>query len=177
VFRRKKKQDEMNVVSAQEVFMYSGLERERMDESRPQNVGWVWTKARNIAKSRTNSTHEKLTASVLLTSDYDSDVEEISSWRESLAAFNHRRLAKQICDQFYDLSILTERCGTAENAFVPKRSVSVEASSCAEEAKTQLMKTEEKKGFCKRFKARILNAVLPRRQHSAVLLSIRSRAA
>jgi hypothetical protein len=145
---------------------------------RQRSVGWAWTKARDIMKSRANSTHAKLTVSVLLTNSYDSDVEEISSWRDSLAAFNHRSLARQICDQFYDLSILTERCGAAAERPVPDIVTGVTTSShCVEEAKAQLMRDGEEGGR-KTFRARILSAVLPKRlQRSAVLISLKSRAA
>lgn len=158
--------------------MYSRLEHEQAALRRQRSVGWAWMKARDITKSQTKTTHAKLTVSVLLTNSYDSDVEEISSWRESLAAFNHRSLAKQICDQFYDLSILTERCGAvAENPLPDIVTGITTPSYCAEEAKAQLMQDGKESGR-KTFRARILDAVLPKRlQRSAVLISLRTRAA
>lgn len=166
--------------------MYSGLEQERAALRRQRSVAWAWIKARGIMKSRANSTHAKLTASVLLTSDC-SQVEEISSWRENLAAFNHRSLAQQICEQFFDRSILTDRRLSAGEKLAAEQVIgSALPSHCAEEAKAELMRDEEDErpvrkdaGDRKTVRARILSAVLPekRTQRSAVLISIRSRAA
>ena len=102
--------------------MFSGLERKQAVQRRQQSVAWAWTKARNTMKDQTKATHAKLTSSVLLSSDCGPR-EEISNWRDSLAALNHRSLAKLICDQFYDLSILAAWRGrsaeieAAERAF------------------------------------------------------------
>jgi hypothetical protein len=172
----------VNAVGEQEVFMYSGLEQEQAALRRERSVAWAWIKARGIMKSRANSTHAKLTASVLLTSDC-SQVEEISSWRDSLAAFNHRSLARQICEQFYDLSILSERRGPAADAFAAEPPAgSVWPSHCAEEAKAQLMRDDDggrrELGIRKKIKARILSAVLPGKgEQRGVLISMKSRAA
>lgn len=85
--------------------MFSGLERKQAVQRRQRSVAWAWTKARNTMKDEAKATHAKLTSSVLLSGE-GGPGEEISNWRDSLAALNHRSLAKQICDQFYDLSIL-----------------------------------------------------------------------
>lgn len=156
--------------------MLSGLEQERAASRRQPSVAWAWLKARGIMRSRANSTHAKLTASVLLTSDCG-QAEEISSWRDSLAAFNHRSLARQICDQFFDVSILTQqRHSQAEGCATEWAGAAVPAY-CAEEAKAELMRSED--GGRRSVRARILSAVLPekRMQRGAVLIPIRTRAA
>lgn len=157
--------------------MYNGLEAERGALHRQRTVAWAWIKARSIMRSRAASTHATLISSVLLSSDC-SQAEEISSWRESLAAFNYRSLSKQICDQFYDVSILTERHGTALEPPAAEGSLRRAVPSyCAGEAKAQLM--EEPGGKRASFRARIMSAVLPDRseRRGAVLLSIKNRAA
>jgi hypothetical protein len=166
----------VNVVGEQEVFMLSGLEQERAVLRRQRSVAWAWLKARGLTKSRANSTHAKLTASVLLTSDC-SQVEEISSWRDSLAAFNHRSLARQICEQFFDVSILNERQRSGYDDQAAEWVGTAVPAYCAEEAKAQLMGGED--GCRKTVRARILSAVLPEKwmQRGAVLISIRTRAA
>jgi hypothetical protein len=156
--------------------MLSGLEQERAASRRQRCVAWAWLKARGIMKSRANSTHAKLTVSVLLTSDC-SQAEEISSWRDNLAAFNHRSLAHQICDQFFDVSILTERRHPGQEGSAAEWVGTAVPAYCAEEAKAQLMCGQD--GGRKSVRARILSAVLPekRMQRGAVLIPIRTRAA
>jgi hypothetical protein len=167
----------VDAAGEQEVFMYSGLEAERTALHRQRAVAWAWIKARGVVKNRVGSNAAKLTRSVLLTSDC-SQAEEISSWRESLATHNYRCLAKQICDQFYDLSILTERHSAATGAGAAERALGTALPfACAADAKAQLM--DGQGGEKTSVRARIMSAVLPdrRARRGAVLIPIRNRAA
>lgn len=158
--------------------MFSGLEAERKALHRQRTDAWAWVRARGVLKSRAGSTHAKLTSSVLLTSDCG-QAEEISSWRESLAAFNYRSLAKQICDQFYDLSILTERLGPAAGGAATERAQGMALPSCCHRDDSSMRSPDGMDGERKAVRASIMKAVLPDRRahHGAVLISIKCRAA
>jgi hypothetical protein len=158
--------------------MFSGHKQEQMALGCRRSEAWAWVKARGIFKSRNNAAHAKLMSSVLLTTD-SSQAEEIASWRDSLTEYNYRCLAQQICDQFFDTSIITnnrapKRVTAAEpvlKTFLPenKTQKSVSAGESAD-ARCGPGKTKNK--------ARILTAVLPeKKKRSAVLLSIKTRAA
>ncbi len=149
--------------------MFSGLERERAALRRQRSVAWAWIKARGVMNGRPTPSHAKLTTSVLLTSDCSS--EETANWRDSLAAITHRDLARQICDQFYDLSILYAWHDRSTQALTAERAVNPALPSyCTANAKDA--------GPQRIDKARILNAVFPEpERRGAVLLSIRSKAA
>lgn len=154
--------------------MYSGLDRERTALRRQRSVAWAWIKARGITKSRTEAAHAKLTSSVLLTTDC-SQVEEIASWRDSLAAFNYRSLARQICEQFYDLSILTRRDCAAEAVVADRAFGASLSSSKAEDEGVQRDAATEGRPTAR---ARIMTAVLPEKTaRRGVLISIKTRAA
>jgi hypothetical protein len=158
--------------------MYSGHKQEQMVLGCRRSEAWAWVKARGIFKSRNNAAHAKLMSSVLLTTDCG-QTEEIASWRDSLAAYNHRCLAEQICDQFFDTSIIAhssarKRVTAAEpvlKTFLPDNETEKRASvRDRADARYGPGKTKSK--------ARILTAVLPEiRKRSAVLLSIKTRAA
>lgn len=152
--------------------MFSGLERERAALRRQRSVAWAWIKARGIINNRPTPSHAKLTTSVLLTSDCSSG-EETANWRDSLAAITHRDLSRQICDQFYDLSILYAWQSRSAQATAPERSVAPALPSyCTAQAKDAGPLRVDNK-------ARILKAILPDQpeRRSAVLLSIKSKAA
>jgi hypothetical protein len=164
-----------NAVGEQEVFMFSGLERERAALRRQRSVAWAWIKARGIMQNRPTPSHAKLTTSVLLTSDVSAGG-EIANWRDSLAAIDHRNLARQICDQFYDLSILSAWRDRGANVVAAERALGMALPSyCRDQAKAQAKDASPKPVE----KARILNAVFPEQpeRRSAVVLSMKSKAA
>ncbi|MEJ2118877.1 MAG: hypothetical protein P8Y67_14705 [Alphaproteobacteria bacterium] len=158
--------------------MYSGLKQQQAVLHRQRSEAWAWIKARGIFKNRINAAYSKLTSSVLLTTDC-SQAEEIASWRDNLAAFNHRSLAQQICEQFFDASILSHSCAprrvvAAEpvlETFLPENKAK-ESASISEKADTRNGQGKTKP------RARILSAIFPeKKKRSAVLLSIKNRAA
>jgi hypothetical protein len=155
--------------------MFSGLERERAVLHRERTVAWVWIKARGIMRNRPTPTHSKLTTSVLLTSDC-AHHEEAANWRDSLAAITYRNLARQICDQFYDLSILYAWRNRTPEAVAAGRMLSPALPSyCRDRAPAPAGSLRSQRDD----KARILEAVLPHpaERRSAVLIALRSRAA
>jgi hypothetical protein len=135
-------------------------------------------KARSTMKDQ-KATHAKLTTSVLLSSDCRQG-EEISNWRDSLAALSHRSLARQICDQFYDLSILDAwrgrsaeiaAAGRALSAALPAFSRSHTAAPAKANAGSDAWQPTRK--------SLITTSVLPDRDppKSAILIQLRSKAA
>lgn len=158
--------------------MFSGLDRKQAVERRQRTVAWAWMKARSTVKDQIKATHAKLTSSVLLSGDCRPG-EEISNWRDSLAALSHRSLARQICDQFYDLSILAawrersaeiEAAERALNAALPAERLS--SSTMPSKAGTE----GEVRPAVRR--SLIATAVLPEKpQRTGVLIPLRSRAA
>jgi hypothetical protein len=160
--------------------MFSGLDRKQVVERRQRSVAWAWTKARStINEQQTKVTHAKLTSSVLLSSDC-APGEEISNWRDSLAAFNHRSLARQICDQFYDLSILAAWRGRSAEIAAAGRALSAALPAYCKSAATALARADDRgdAGQSTR-KSLMTTAVLPDRDppRGAVLIQLRSRAA
>ncbi len=142
---------------------------------RQRSVAWAWIKARGVMRNRPTPSHAKLTTSVLLTSDCSAG-EEIANWRDSLAAIDHRNLARQICDQFYDLSILFAWRDRGLDAIAVERAMGMALPSyCRDSAKAQAKGISPKPVE----KARILNAVFPEQpeRRSAVVLSMKSKAA
>jgi len=134
-------------------------------------------KARSTMKDQTKATHAKLTSSVLLSSDCG-PVEEISNWRDSLAALNHRSLARQICDQFYDISILAAWRGRSAEIAAAERALSTALPACCQDsAKAEIRVDSDTRPPAK--KALILGSVLAEKQprKTAVLITLRSKAA
>ena len=155
--------------------MFSGLDRKQVVERRQRSVAWAWTKARSTMKDQTKATHAKLTSSVLLSDDCRPG-EEISNWRDSLAALNHRDLARQICHQFYDLSILAawrERSAEIEAA---ERALNAALPACPEPSASARTSEGEARQPARR--SLLATAVLPEKpQRTGVLIQLRSRAA
>jgi hypothetical protein len=165
-------------VGEQEVSMFSGLERKQVVQRRQRSVAWAWTKARSTINDQTKTTHAKLTTSVLLSDDY-APGEEVSNWRESLAALSHRSLARQICDQFYDLSILAAWRGrSAEIAAAGQALSAALPAYCRDSAQAPAEGAGHETRQPVR-KALITTSVLPepRPQRTAVLIPLRSKAA
>lgn len=158
--------------------MFSGLDRKQAAERRQRSVAWAWMRARSIISDRTKTTHATLTTSVLLTTDC-SAAEEISSWRESLAALNHRSLARQICDQFYDLSILAAwRARSAEMRVAEPVLNGALPSYCRITAEAEAREARERALRKTVRQASITIPVLSEKpQRSAVLIPLRSKAA
>lgn len=158
--------------------MFSGLDRKQAAERRQQSVAWAWIKARAITKDRTKTTHATLTKSVLLTTDCSS-AEEISSWRESLAALTHRSLARQICDQFYDLSIVAAwRARSAEMKAAEPALSGALPSYCRMTAEAEAREMRERAlRKAPRQASVMIPVLLDKPQRSAVLIPLRSKAA
>jgi hypothetical protein len=158
--------------------MFSGLERKQVVQRRQRSVAWAWTKARSTIKDQTKTTHAKLTTSVLLSEDF-APGEEISNWRDSLTVLSHRSLARQICDQFYDLSILAAWRGrSAEIAAAGQALSAALPAYCQDSAKAPAEGAGRETRQPVR-KALISTSVLPepRPQRTAVLIPLRSKAA
>jgi len=160
--------------------MFSGLDRKQVVERRRQSVAWAWTKARSTMRDQAGATHAKLTTSVLLSSDCEPG-EEISNWRDSLAALDYRSLARQICDQFYDLSILAAwRTRGAEVAAAERAFNAALPAYCQSSPRTPAKSVAGSgDGRQPARKSLLTTAVLPDRQlqQTAVLIPLRSKAA
>jgi hypothetical protein len=159
--------------------MFSGLDRKQVVERRQRSVAWAWTKARGTIKEQTKVTHAKLTSSVLLSSDCRPG-EEISNWRDSLAAFNHRSLARQICDQFYDLSILAAWRGRSAEIAAAGRALSAALPAYCQSPQAASARADDRGDARQPLRKSLMTtAVLPDRDtpKSAILIQLRSRAA
>jgi hypothetical protein len=161
-------------VIEQEVFMFSGLEREHVVQCRQSRVTWAWIEAREVMRRQSAPRHTMLTTSVLHNRN-DINAEQEASWRDRVAAVVYRKLARQICEQFYDLSVLFARRGQTSQAVAASRMLSPALPSyCrnAVQAKAESIQSGQSD------KARILTAVLPTQneQRTAVLIPMRSRA-
>jgi hypothetical protein len=159
--------------------MFSGLDRKQVVERRQRSVAWAWMKARSTIKDQTKTTHAKLTSSVLLSSDCRQG-EEVSNWRDSLVALNHRSLARQICDQFYDLSILAAWRGRSAEIAAAGRALRLALPAYCQGSASNSPKVSL--GGEARHPARkplITTSVLPDRDppQSAMLIQLRSKAA
>lgn len=158
--------------------MFSGLDRKQVVERRQRSVAWAWMKARSTMKDQ-KATHAKLTTSVLLSSDCRQG-EEISNWRDSLAALSHRSLARQICDQFYDLSILDAWRGRSAEIAAAGRALSAALPAfCQSPATTPAKANAGSDARQPTRKSLITSSVLPDRDppKSAMLIQLRSKAA
>ena len=159
--------------------MFSGLDRKQVVERRQRSVAWAWMKARSTLKDQTKSTtHAKLTTSVLLSSE-SVPGEEISSWRDSLAALSHRSLARQICDQFYDLSILAAWRGRSADLAAAERALSTALPAFTQGHASLSANSGQGEARQPSRKSLMTTSVLPERdpQRSAVLIQLRSKAA
>lgn len=155
--------------------MFSGLERQRVALCRQNSVAWAWIKARGIVNSRPTPKNSMLTTSVLLTNE-NVDAEQAGNWRDSLAAITYRKLARQLCEQFYDLSIFHAWRSQTPEAVAASRVLSPALPSyCrnAESIQPESFRPEHLR------RARILTAVLPSQseRRGAVLITLRSKAA
>lgn len=159
--------------------MLSGLDRMLAAERRHRCVAWAWMKARNTVKNQAKATHAKLTSSVLLSSECG-PAEEVSNWRDSLAALTHRNLARQICEQFYDISILAAwRNRSAEMAAAERVISAALPAYCQDAAKAEAQPQRRLDAKQPVRTAVIMTSVLRDRepQRTAVLIALRSKAA
>lgn len=158
--------------------MFSGLEQKQVVQRRQRSVAWAWTKARSTMKDQTKTTHAKLTTSVLLSADCGQG-EEVSNWRDSLAALSHRSFARQICDQFYDLSILAAWRGRGAEIAAAGQALSAALPAyCQDSVKAPAMDAGRETRKPAR-KSLIMTSVLLEQQpqRTAVLIQLRSKAA
>ncbi len=155
--------------------MFSGLERQRVALCRQRSVAWAWIKARGIVDSRPTPKNSMLTTSVLSSAG---STEEAGNWRDSLAAITYRKLARQLCEQFYDLSIFHAWRSRTPEAVAAGRMLSPALPSYCRDAE-RAKPESDRSDLVQKQKARILMAVLPSRdkRHGAVLIQLRSKAA
>jgi hypothetical protein len=162
-----------NAVGEQEVSMFSGLERQaRKALCREKSVAWAWIEARGVMNRQPTPSHTKLTTSVLLNADYG---DQVASWRDSLAAVACRELARQICEQFYDLSLFSAWRGRTVQPVATSRMLSPALPSYCRQAQPAEAETsrQDRAG-----KSRLLTSVLGEQpKQSAVLIPMRSKAA
>jgi hypothetical protein len=159
----------------QEEFMFSGLERERAMFRRQQSVAWAWIKARGVSSGRAAPAHSRSTTSMLLRSACGTG-EDASNWRESLTAITYRNLARQLCDQFYDLSIFQAWHNRGHQGLAVSRMiVPALPSYCRDEPARQVTVSNARRSE----KPRILTDVLSAHPESrrGVLIYLRSKAA
>ena len=100
------------------------------------------------------------------------------NWRDSLADLSHRSLARQICDQFYDLSILAAWRGRSPEIVAAGHALSEALPAyCQDAAKAPAIDAGRDMRQPVR-KSLITTSVLPERpRHTAVLIPLRSKAA
>ncbi len=159
--------------------MFSGLDRKQVVERRQRSVAWAWMKARGTVDDQKKATHAKLTSSVLLSSDCRQG-EEISNWRDSLTALSHRSIAKQICDQFYDLSILEAWRGRGAEIAAAGRALGGALPSCSRSPSATSPQANPGSEMRQPVKRSLMTrSVLPDRDppKSAILIQLRSKAA
>jgi hypothetical protein len=155
--------------------MFSGLERQRVDRCRQRRVTWAWIKARGLMNRHPAPMPSMLTTSVLSVGD-SVHAAEAESWRDRLAAITYRKLARQICEQFYDLSIFQAWRSRMPDTVATSRMLSPALPSyCTDAASEQA----ENVGPERDKKTRILTAVLADQAEGrgAVLIPLRSKAA
>ena len=84
--------------------MFSGLERQRTAANREKSVAWAWVKARGtLGRSGLKRPSSKLTENILTPAV--SDLQKVENWRDRLVTVAYRKLAHQLCEQFYNFSI------------------------------------------------------------------------
>lgn len=155
--------------------MFSGLERQRAAANREKSVAWAWVKTRGTLRSRTmNRTTSKLTENIL--SSAGCDHQQVENWRDRLADVAYQKLARQICEQFYNFSIFQSWRRRSAEAVATSRMLSPALPAyCCDKSQTEA----ECIGAERHGQARILKAVLPPKseQRTAVLITLRPKAA
>lgn len=153
--------------------MFSGLERQaRKALCREKSVAWAWIEARGVLNRQPTPSHAKLTTSVLLSAEYG---DQVTSWRDSLTAVACRQLARQICEQFYDLSIFSAWRGRTVQPVATSRMLSPALPSYCRQAQPAHAETIRQEPAAK---SRLLTPVLGEKpKQGAVLIPLRSKAA
>lgn len=155
--------------------MFSGLERQRAAANRGDCVAWAWVTARDTLQRRgSNRPASKLTENIL--SPASSDSQEVGKWRDRLAAVTYRKLACQLCEQFYNFSIFQHWRSRPAEAVATSRMLSPALPAYCRD---NLSAKQEDTGVERDGQARILTSVLPARsdQKGAVLIPLRPKAA
>jgi len=164
-------------VGEQEVFMFSGLERHDVAHCRQRRVTWAWVEARSAKSRQAAQRNTMLTTSVLYRDDYGVSAEQVANWRDKLAAITYRKLARKICEHFYDLAVFqARRRGRMADAVTVSRMLSPALPSyCRNAVAAQRQDVSSEQTA----KARILTSVLPARNEKggAVLIPLKSKAA
>lgn len=155
--------------------MFSGLERQaRKALGREKSVAWAWIEARGVMNRQPTPTHAKLTTSVLLSAEHEYG-DRVTSWRDSLTAVACRQLARQICEQFYDLSIFSAWRGRTVEPVATSRMLSPALPSYCRQAQPAHAGTARQEPAAK---SRLLTSVLGEKpKQGAVLIPLRSKAA
>lgn len=155
--------------------MSSGLERQRTAANRGKSVAWAWVKARDsIVRRASKRTPSKLTENIL--SSAVSDTREVENWRHRLADVTHRKLARQICEQFYNFSIFQPWRSRPAQAVATSRMLSPALPSyCRDSSRAK----KESIGAERNEQARILTAILSveTENKGAKLIPLRPKAA
>jgi hypothetical protein len=155
--------------------MFSGLERQRAAANRGKSVAWAWVKARDsLVKRGPNRPASRLTENIL--TPVVSDSQDVENWRDRLAAVTYRKLACQLCEQFYNFSIFQPWRSRPAEAVATSRMLSPALPSyCRDTSRAK----PESIGAERNGQTRILTAVLPPRsgQQTAVLIPLRPKAA
>jgi hypothetical protein len=155
--------------------MFSGLERQRTDSHRDASVAWAWVKACGTIRSRTmHRASSKLTENILPSNRCHD--EQVENWRDRLAAVACQKLARQICESFYNFSIFHSWRSRPAEAVATSRMLSPALPAYCSGL---IHAKRESIGAERREPARILAAVLPpeSEQRGAVLISLRPKAA
>jgi hypothetical protein len=155
--------------------MFSGLERQRAAANRGKSVAWAWVNARDtLVRRGPNRPVSKLTENIL--TQAVSDPQEVENWRDRLAAVAYRKLACQLCEQFYNFSIFQPWRSRPAEAVATSRMLSPALPAyCRDTSQAK----QESIGAERNGQARILTAILPAdsRKQGAVLITLRPKAA
>lgn len=155
--------------------MFSGLERQRTAANREKSVAWAWVKARGtLGRSGLKRPSSKLTENILTPAV--SDLQKVENWRDRLVTVAYRKLAHQLCEQFYNFSIFQPWRSRPAEAVATSRMLSPALPAYCRD--TSRVKTEST-GAERNGQARILTSVLPDKSgnHGAVLIPLRPKAA
>lgn len=155
--------------------MFSGLERQRTAANRVKSVAWAWVKARDTLDRRESKRPvSRLTENILKPAVSDS--QDVEKWRDRLAAVAYRKLARQLCEQFYNFSIFQPWRSRPAEAVATSRMLSPALPAyCRDTSQAK----QESIGAERKGQTRILTAVLPDRSgaQGAVLITLRPKAA
>lgn len=158
--------------------MFSGLERQRTAANRGKSVAWAWVKARGtLGRLGTNRPSSKLTENILTPAENGSH--QIENWRESLVTMASRKLARQLCEQFYNFSIFQPWRSRPAEAVATSRMLSPALPAYCRDTSVTLRAKQESIGAERKGRAQILTSVLQDEsgKQGAVLIPLRPKAA